>query len=494
MRLGKKILGGLGLLVVLLLGVAVVKTATTRSRQLPARPAEVPAYSSEAAAQLAQRLAGALRIATVSAEGQPAPADELRALHAYLRANFPAVHAALKVETVGELSLLYTWPGQDATARPYLLLAHQDVVPVEPASAAKWTHPPFAGEIADGFIWGRGALDDKGSVLSILEAVEALVRAGFKPQRTVYLAFGHDEELSGQKGASQIAALLAARGVHLDFVLDEGMVITDGMIPGARQPVALIGLAEKGYLSLALSVSAAGGHSSLPPPHTAIGVLSRAVRRVEDHPFPSELRPPASELFDYIGPDLAGPLRFVFTNLWLLRPVLLWQLRQQPTSAAMLRTTTAVTMFTGGAKDNVLPQQARAVINFRVLPGDTTAQVTQRVRRLIADPQVDVQPIAASQAEPTPVSSATSTSFRALTGAIRAVFPQALAGPTLMLGQSDSRYFAAVADNTYRFMPVTLRADDLGRIHGTDERIGVQAYAEAVRFYQQLLRSCDRER
>ena len=493
MRLGKKILRGLALLVFGLIFAAGVKTATTSSRQLPSPPSEVPEFTTDAEVQLAERLAGALRLQTVSREDRPVAAAELRALHAYLRATFPAVHGALQVETVGELSLLYTWPGQEATARPYLLLAHQDVVPVEAASESKWTHPPFAGTVEGGFIWGRGTLDDKGSVLAILEAVESLVRAGFKPRRTLYLAFGHDEELSGLRGAQQIAAQLKERGVRLDFVLDEGMVIADGMVPGARQPVALIGLAEKGYVSLALTVSAPGGHSSLPPPHTAVGVLSRAVRRVEDHPFPTDLRPPASELFDYIGPDLGGPLRFVFTNLWLLRPVLLWQLGQQPTSAAMLRTTTAATVIAGGAKDNVLPQQARAVINFRVLPGDSTAQVTQRVRRLIADPQVDVQPIAASQAEPTPVSSANSTSFRALTGAIRAVFPQALAGPTLMLGQSDSRYFAAVATNTYRFMPVTLRAADLERIHGTDERIGVQAYAEAVRFYQQLLRSCDRE-
>lgn len=494
MRLGKKILRGLALLVFGLIFAAGVKTATTSSRQLSSPPSEVPEFTTDAEVQLAERLAGALRLQTVSREDRPVAAAELRALHAYLRATFPAVHGALQVETVGELSLLYTWPGQEATARPYLLLAHQDVVPVEAASESKWTHPPFAGTVEGGFIWGRGTLDDKGSVLAILEAVESLVRAGFKPRRTLYLAFGHDEELSGLRGAQQIAAQLKERGVRLDFVLDEGMVITDGLVPGARQPVALIGLAEKGYVSLALTVSAPGGHSSLPPPHTAVGVLSRAVRRVEDHPFPTDLRPPASELFDYIGPDLGGPLRFVFTNLWLLRPILLWQLGQQPTSAAMLRTTTAVTMFEGGPKDNVLPQRARAVINFRVLPGDTTTQVAERVRRIIDDPQVELQPIAASRTEPTPVSSSSSASFRALASTIRTVFPQVLAGPTLMVGQTDSRHFAAIADNTYRFMPVTLRADDLERIHGTDERIGLKAYAGAVRFYEQLVRSCDRER
>jgi carboxypeptidase PM20D1 len=494
MSLGKKLLAGLALLVVGLGVSAGINTATMRSHQPAVTPPEVPALSSEAEAQLAQRLAGALRIKTISQEGQPVAAAELRALHAYLREQFPALHAALQLEMVGELSLLYTWPGQDPSARPYLLLAHQDVVPIEAGSESRWLHPPFAGEIAGGYVWGRGALDDKGSVVAILEAVEQLVRSGYKPQRTVYLAFGHDEELSGLHGAHAIAARLQERGVRLDFVLDEGMVIADGMMPGARQPVALIGLAEKGYLSVELLAKGSGGHSSLPPAHTSVGVLSRAVRRVEDHPLPTVLRPPASQLLGYVGPELSGPLRFVFTNLWLLRPVLLWQFAQQSGTAAMIRTTTAATMFEGGPKDNVLPQRARAVINFRVLPGDTTAQVLDHVRRVIDDPEVEVTPIAASRAEPSPVSSDTSPSFATLMGTVRSVFPHVLAGPTLMLGQSDARHFSPIADNSYRFLPVTFNSEDLDRLHGTNERIGVKAYAESVRFYGQLVRSADRQR
>lgn len=494
MRLGKKILSGLTLLLLGLVVTAGVKTATTVSSQPPVVPAEVPGVDSAAELALAQRLGGALRIPTVSREGQPPAAAELRALHAYLRSSFPALHAALKVETVGELSLLYTWPGKDPALPPYLLLAHQDVVPVEAASEARWTMPPFSGAIADGYIWGRGALDDKGSVLAILEGVERLVHAGFAPQRTIYLAFGHDEELSGLYGARAIAALLRERGVRLDFVLDEGMIIADGMVPGARRPVALVGLAEKGYLSLELTVHSRGGHSSLPPPHTAVGVLSRAVQRVEDHPFPTDLRPPASQLFSYVGPDLDGPLRYVFTNLWLLRPIILWQLGQKASSAAMIRTTTAATMFEGGPKDNVLPQRARAVINFRILPGDTIAKVLERVRRIVDDPEVEIRPITTSAAEPTTVSSESSRSFQTLARTIRSVFPQTLVGPTLMLGQSDSRYFIGVASSTYRFLPVTLQSEDLDRIHGTNERIGIKHYAESVRFYEQFIRNCDKER
>lgn len=494
MRLGMKVFSGLGLLVLGLAATAGVKTATTVSRQPPVTPSEVAELGSAAELALAQRLSGALRIKTVSHEGQPAGAAELQALHTYLRTTFPALHAALKVETAGEFSLLYTWAGKDPAAAPYLLLAHQDVVPVEAASESTWSHPPFAGEIADGYVWGRGTLDDKGSVVAILEAVEHLVTTGFTPQRTVYLAFGHDEELSGLRGARALVALLRDRGVRLDFVLDEGMVIADGMMPGARQPVALVGLAEKGYLSLELSAHSSGGHSSLPPPHTAVGVLSRAVRRIEDHPFATELRPPASQLFEYVGPDLSGPLHFAFTNLWLLRPLVLWQLGQQSSTAALIRTTTAATMFEGGTKDNVLPQRARAVINFRILPGDTIAQVEDRVRRIIDDPQVEIRPIASSAAEPTAVSSESTPAFRTLSRTIRSVFPRTLVGPALMLGQADVRHFAGIANSSYRFLPVTLQPGDLDRIHGTNERIGIKAYAESVRFYEQLVRSCDRER
>jgi carboxypeptidase PM20D1 len=201
-----------------------------------------------------------------------------------------------------------------------------------------------------------------------------------------------------------------------------------------------------------------------------------------------------SELFTHVGPDLAGPLRYAFTNLWLLQPVLLWQLGQGKSTAAMLHTTTAATVFEGSPKDNVLPQRARAVINFRVLPGDTTDQVLQYVRRTVDDPAVELNPIASSRAEPSPVSSSESASYQMLTRTVRSVFPEVLASPSLMLGQSDSRHFPAVADNVYRFQPVSFRSEDLDRLHGINERVSVKAYAESVRFYGQLVRNSDRMR
>lgn len=477
---------GLGLLAVLGL-----KTATTRSLQLPA---EAPLEAlPDAAAQhrLAERLGRALTYETVSRESGAAPELALRGLHAYLRAAFPAVHATLKLETIADFSLLYTWPGSDPSARPYLLLAHQDVVPVEAGTEGRWTYPPFSGSVEGGYIWGRGALDDKVSVVAILEAVERLLQAGFRPRRTIYLAFGHDEEVSGHNGAMRIAATLQQRGVRLDYVLDEGMLIAMGIMPGLARPVATVGLAEKGYLSVELLVDGTGGHSSMPPPHTAVGVLARAVQRVEDSPLPAELRPPSRQLFEHVAPEVSLPLRLALSNLWLLKPVLLRQFASVPSTNALIRTTTAVTMIEGSPKANVLPQRARAVVNFRVLPGDTTDQVLAHVRRVVSDPRVQVTPLPQDRSEPSPISSPETASFRSLARSIRSVFPEAVVAPALMIGQADARHFAAIADSTYRFAPLVLTGPDLDRLHGTNERISIANYVAAVRFYGQLIRTSD---
>ena len=210
---------------------------------------------------------------------------EFLALHEYLKETFPKVHSGLTKETINDYSLLYTWKGSDETLKPILLMAHLDVVPVEPASEADWQHPPFEGQIQDGYIWGRGALDDKAGVMGLLEAVETLLAEGFRPKRTIYLAFGHDEELGGPNGAAKIAELLLSRKVELDYVLDEGLIIANGILPVSK-PVALIGIAEKGFVSLELSVETEGGHSSMPPPNTAIGILSEAVNKLEEGQMP----------------------------------------------------------------------------------------------------------------------------------------------------------------------------------------------------------------
>src|SRR5690349_21878123 len=282
----------LALLVVIIGFAAAVVTRALGFHSRQAVVAAVPPELLDTTA-LAQRLAGALRFKTISYQDsmqfQP---REFEGLQRYLRASFPKVHATLKLEKVNGYGLLYEWIGSDTGLAPAVLLAHQDVVPVEPGTEGKWTEPPFGGAIAAGYIWGRGALDDKGSLVAILEAVEHLISTGAKPRRTLYLAFGYDEEVGGRRGAARIADLLASRHLHPEFVLDEGGALATGLIPGVAAPVALVGIAEQGYVTVELTAQAEGGHSSMPPNETAVGMLAAGITRLEHHQMPRAIRGP----------------------------------------------------------------------------------------------------------------------------------------------------------------------------------------------------------
>jgi carboxypeptidase PM20D1 len=252
----------LGSALVLLVAIIIARTLQYRFTQSVVEPAPEVAVSAEAG----ERLAGAIRIPTISHDAPTAfDPRPFQALHSYLKEQFPRVHSHLTREIVGTNSLLYTWRGSNPALKPILLMGHLDVVPVEPGTEEDWQEPPFSGRIADGFIWGRGAIDNKLTVLGTMEAVEMLLGRGFRPARGVYLAYGQDEEVGGQGGAQQIAALLKQRGVELEMVLDEGGVIGDGLLPGITTPTALVGIAEKGFVSVELSTGTAGGHSSVPP-------------------------------------------------------------------------------------------------------------------------------------------------------------------------------------------------------------------------------------
>jgi carboxypeptidase PM20D1 len=405
------------------------------------------------------------------------------------------VHATLTREIVNDYSLLYTWKGTDTNLKPILLLAHMDVVPVDSGTENKWTHPPFAGRISDGYIWGRGTMDDKVSVLGILEAVEELLEGGFQPRRTVYLAFGHDEEVGGKQGAAKIATLLKSRGVELEYTLDEGYAITDGILPGIVAPVAMIGIAEKGYLTLTLTVEEAKandgcGHSSMPPPHTTIGILSIAIQKLEANQMPARITKPVRDLFDYTGPKMNIVSRTAAANLWLFGPVVKYLFAQKPSTNALIRTTTAVTMIKGGTKENVLPCKAEAVVNFRLLPGDSANGVIEHVRRTISDPKVEVRQLRRAW-EASPVSDTASPRFETLQQTIHQVFPDVVVAPSLTIGGTDTKYYASLSDASFRFLPLWVKPEDTKRIHGTNERVTVDNYTDIIRFYAQLIRNTD---
>jgi carboxypeptidase PM20D1 len=478
------------LVLVLLLGlggVLVVRTLGFRSRQAAVNPVPPEPFDSMA---LAQRLAGALQFATISYQDSTQfDARQFDGFQRYLVDSFPRVHATLKRETVNGYGLLYEWTGTDSTLAPVVLLAHQDVVPIEPGTEGSWTEPPFGGRISGGYVWGRGALDDKGSLLGILEAVEHLIAGGTKPRRTVYLAFGYDEEVGGRRGATHIAAVLASRHVHPEFVLDEGGVLATGLIPGMAGRVALVGIAEKGYLTVELTVKAPGGHSSMPPDETAVGILAAGVARLEAHQMPRAIRGPTAAMFDYVGPELPFGTRLVVANRWLFGRLLANRFGATPYGNAMLRTTTAPTVFQAGVKENVLPSSARALVNFRILPGDSVGSVLAHVRQAVNDLRIDVGALQGSVADPSPVASVSAEPFQVLSRTIRQVDPGVIVTPWLVVAGTDSRHYAALTPNVLRFVGATIGKDDLRRIHGTDERIGVSDYVNVVRVYVQLLRN-----
>lgn len=481
----KKVLGGFVMTMLAALALALVRTLTLSPAPAPAPEVSLIPVDESAAAQ---RLSGAVRIPTVT-HNDAAAIDwaQWGRLHAYLREQFPLVHSKLAVETVAQHSLLLTWSGSDASAPPIISLAHLDVVPIEPGTEKQWEHAPFEGAVADGFIWGRGVLDDKVSVMAQLEAVETLLAAGFTPRRTVYFAFGHDEEIGGEEGAKSIAALLASRGVRAEFSLDEGGSITSGIVAGVAKPVASVMTAEKGYLSLRLTTHDAGGHSSRPPAVTAIGRLSRAVARLQEHRLPSRIAPPVTELFDRLAPEMEFPLRLVMANRWLFGPLVEARLGGAPTTNALIRTTTAPTIFHAGMKDNVLPSTAEATVNFRILPGDTIDSVTRQVQAIIDDPTIELAAYEFAS-DPSPISPTDTPAYAALETAVREVFPEVVVVPGLVIGATDNRHYGEVREARYNFLPVTLTDADLTRIHGANERIAVPDYARAIQFYGQVLR------
>lgn len=484
MKIIWRVLGVVVLLLVVVAGVLAFNTFTFTSRQPRTEAVAKPDMDLTSAAL---RLGGAIRIPTVShTDRSKIDRTMFVDFQAYLKQTFPLIHQRLKFERVGGLNLLYTWPGSDPALEPIMLTAHMDVVPIEKGTETRWTQPPFSGRIADGFIWGRGALDDKVSLMGIMEAVEMLLAKGFIPKRTVLLAFGHDEEIGGAKGAPLIAARLKADGVRAAAVLDESGVISTGLMPGVEGPVALIGIAEKGYLSLKLTAATSGGHSSMPAAPTAIGSLASAVAKLEAEPFPARLDETTGVLFEWIGPEMSQPLKAVFANAWLLGPVIKAELAAKPSTDATIRTTTAPTIFNGGNKDNLLPTRARAVVNFRILPGETTESVTARVKQVIDDPAIEVSPLFPG-VNPTRVSDPADPAFALLTRTIGQIFPGVIIGPYLVMAGTDARHYQDISDNILRFLPIRLAPEDLDRIHGTNERLAVDNYGEVVAFYRQYI-------
>jgi len=482
----RKLFALAGIVILVLAVVVGAKTLLGHSRQLVVAPATAAVVDAPAAAA---RLAGAVRFKTIASVDDPdANAAEFTGLQAHLQASFPKAHALLQRELIGKYGLLYTWPGTDPKAAPFALMAHQDVVPIAPGTTADWQEPPFAGVVKGDFIWGRGAWDDKGNLMSIMEAVELLAASGFKPRQTIYLVFGQDEEIGGERGALQVAQQFKQRGIRLQFVLDEGLLITEGVLKGLDKPAALVGVAEKGHLTVQLTASATPGHSSMPPPQpeeSAIGMLSAGLARLENQQMPLAIRGQAEEMFATLAPEMTGINRIFLSNLWLFRPLIESQLKKAASTSASLRTTTALTVVNAGNAFNVLPGRADAVVNFRLMPGDSSDAVVQHVVRTLSNPNIKV--VKGTFAEASRVAAIDAPGYQLINRTLRQLHPDVVVAPGLMLAATDSRHFEAVADNIYKFSPVRAKPEDLKRFHGTNERISSANYVELIQFYHQLI-------
>lgn len=431
----------------------------------------------------AERLARMIQLPTVSAEIDQRGNDAFEQFVELLEELYPLVHSRLSRERITDLGLLFHWRGVDSATEPLVLMAHFDVVPADAQNS--WRFPPFEGRISDGFVHGRGALDDKGPLLIILEAVENLLAAGFTPARDVLLSFGGNEETFGD-AALAIARTLHERGVTPWMILDEGGAVTDAPLPGVHGLAAMVGVGEKGIATLRVEARGDGGHASVPPRLTAVGRVSRAVTRLKPGTFRAHAPHAFPRMLGTFVPRSRGLWRPLYRVLsrwpWLTARVFA---ALGGEAAAMVRTTIAPTRFDGGTADNVLPSVASATVNLRLALGVTVEDAAQRIRRQIADPQVSV--VIAEGTDASPESPTDCEQFALISQAVSVSHPAAITVPYVTMAATDSRYFHQFWPAVYRFAPLEMSAELRATIHGVDERVAITELARGERFHRALI-------
>ncbi|TXK51911.1 M20/M25/M40 family metallo-hydrolase [Pontibacter qinzhouensis] len=435
-----------------------------------------------------QKLSGAIKFKTISdTEDKNTFADEFIALHDYLENAFKELHSRLTREIINKQSLLYTWPGTDPELKPVLLSAHIDVVPVEAVSMDEWEQEAFSGIITNGHIWGRGALDDKYRVIAIMEAVEQLLLNGYMPERTILLAFGHDEEIGGNEGAGAISELLQERYQQLEAVFDEGLAVTKGIFPGIEEPIAFIGTASKGSANFRLTVKGDGGHSSIPPNETPISILSQAIVNINNNPFKAHITPSTKETLEILSNRLGGKSKFAMQHFGLFKGTIKKQLSKNMATDALIRTKASPTIIQAGEKENVLPRVAQAIVNVRLLTGETEESARAHLVKAISDERVEVAGYG-TYSPPSAVAKTDTWVYQALKNTIETLFPEALVVPALFPGGTDARHYASLTDNIFRFAPQLVTPDDATRVHNVNERIALSVFDGCIDFYNLLIR------
>jgi carboxypeptidase PM20D1 len=437
------------------------------------------------------RLAQSIRFQTISYDDSIDPAGKMLGLilfYNWLETSYPMVHKHAIKQQIGTGSYIFTLKGKNPSLKPCLFLAHIDVVPVDSVDKNKWKYPPFAGKIVGDTLWGRGSQDDKFVALAMMEALEHLLVQGKHPEHTLIFAFGHDEETNGKLGAGKIAAYLQKQNIRAEFIADEGFGVTEGLVPGMDKPVALIGISEKGDASFKLTVTMSGGHSSMPKTENANSVLAKALSKLDEYVFPAQTKGPVSQMFETLAPEMNYGYKVLFSNLWLTSSIVNYQLAQNEKTNASIRTTHVTTILNSGNKENVIPREAMAVVNFRIIPGETVQSVQSAMEKVIADPRVKTS-LYANPTEPGPISSAESTGWKAIEQAVRKTYPNTIVAPGLVVTGTDCKNYTAISSDIYRFVPFRITSDNIGGIHGINEHLPLRDYSEGIAFYQYLFGS-----
>ncbi|XP_060220233.1 N-fatty-acyl-amino acid synthase/hydrolase PM20D1 isoform X1 [Meriones unguiculatus] len=463
-----------------------------RSREIRGASRIPSQFSEEECMAIKEALKGAIQIPTVSFSPEKSNTTALAEFGDYIHKAFPTVfnRSFIRHEVVGQYSHLFSVHGSDPSLQPYMLMAHMDVVP---ASEEEWEVPPFSGLERDGFIHGRGTLDNKNSLMAILQALELLLTRNYRPRRSFFIALGHDEEVYGLKGARQIASLLQARGVKLAFLVDEGSFILEGFIPKLKKPVAMISVTVKGILDLMLQVNMTPGHSSAPPKETSIGILSAAVSRLEKTPMPNMFGSgPLEKTLNLLANEFSFPTNIVLKNLWLFRPIVSRLLEKNHITNALIRTTAAPTMFNAGVKENVIPPLAQATINFRIHPSQTMHEVLELVKKTMADDRIQMRVLRFTDPVPISPSDDQALGYQLLQQTIKSVFPEVnIVVPGICIANADCRHYANITNGIYLFNPVFLQPEGFSSIHGINEKISVQSYQNQVKFIFELMQNAD---
>ena len=473
------ILGGL---VAAFLAVVLIRTAIF----CPKKASEIddsPVSFDEAAA--IDALAALVRCKTIShVDPQQEDDAEFEKLIALLPALYPRVFDICSFQRLPNRALLLRWPGR-SSKEPSVMMAHYDVVPVDEAS---WEKPPFDGVIEDGILWGRGTLDTKVTMNGILSAANHLIAQGFQPENDVYFAFSGGEEING-KGAVNIVNYFVEHNIQPALVVDEGGAVVENVFPGVKAPCGLIGIAEKGMINAQYRTVSNGGHASAPKPHTPVGILAAACKKVEDHPFKAHIQGPAAQMFDTLGRHSTFLYRMIFANLWCFGWVidLLGRLSGGEMNA-LVRTTAAFTQMEGSAARNVIPPEAKMVCNMRLNPKDSVQSALTYLRKTVNDSKVEIT--ALESFEPSPVSETNCLAWDKVASSVAETWRGCIVSPYLMVQCSDSRHYRDLSNHVYRFSAMDLTAQERSTIHGHNERIRLESIGRCVEFYIRLLGKC----